>query len=83
MGPSEFTSVHDPSSLFLSPSFFKINFVVAGGGFYSYNIHQGNKLDKERKKLSFMLKKRLNTFFWMGAFPRLPSFSLRAEKKEK
>ena len=36
----------------------KIEFVVAGGGFYSYFIHQGNKLDKEmkieRKKLGFM-----------------------------
>ena len=25
-----------------------IGFVVAGGGFYSYYIHQGNKSDKER-----------------------------------
>jgi hypothetical protein len=29
--------------------FHKIGFMVAGGGFYSYYIHQGNKLDKERK----------------------------------
>jgi hypothetical protein len=29
--------------------FLKIGFIVAGGWFYSYNIHQGNKLDKERK----------------------------------
>ena len=38
----------------------KIWFVVAGGGFYSYYIHQGNKSDEGknivRKKLSFMLK---------------------------
>ena len=56
--------------------------VVAGGGFYSYYIHQGNKSDKERKivrkKLSFMHTKRFNTFFkrWVqfrvGAIPRLP-----------
>ena len=49
--------------------FLKIGFVVAGGGFYSYYNHQGNKLDKERKifriKLSFtfMHTKRFNTFF--------------------
>ena len=48
-----------------------IVFVVAGGGFYSYYIHQGNKLDIERKivrkKLSFMHTKRYDTFFaiWM------------------
>ena len=45
----------------------KIVFVVAGGGLYSYYIHQGNKSDKERiiarKMLSFMHIKRLNTFF--------------------
>ena len=29
--------------------FSKIEFVFAGGGFYSYYIHQGNKSDKERK----------------------------------
>ena len=29
--------------------FLKIRFVVAGGGFYFYYIHQGNKSDKERK----------------------------------
>ena len=42
-------------------------------GFYSYYIHQGNKLDKERKiarkKLSFMHRKRFNIFFYMGAIP--------------
>ena len=27
----------------------KIGFLVAGGGFYFYYIHQGNKSDKERK----------------------------------
>ena len=27
----------------------KIGFIVAGGGFYSYYIHQGNKSDKGRK----------------------------------
>jgi len=58
--------------------------VVAGGGFYSYYIHQGNKLYKERKivrkKLIFMNTKRFDTFFkeWVqfrvGAIPRLPIF---------
>ena len=33
----------------IAPTFFKIGYVVAGGGFYSYYIHQGNKSDKERK----------------------------------
>ena len=46
--------------------FLKIGFVVSEGGFYSYYIHQGKKLDKEskivRKKLSFMHTKRFNTF---------------------
>ena len=46
--------------------FLKIGSVVAGGGFYSYNIHQGYKSDKERKiarkKLSFMHIKRLIHF---------------------
>ena len=45
-------------------NFLKIGFVVAGGGFYSYYIHQGNKLDKERnivkKRLSFMHAKSFN-----------------------
>ena len=31
--------------------------------FFSYYIQQGNKSDKERKKISFMRTKRLNTFF--------------------
>ena len=47
---SVFTLVH----LVLHPreiaaTFLKLFFVVAGGGFYSYYIHQGNKSDKERK----------------------------------
>ena len=56
--------------------------MVAGGGFYFYYIHQGNKLDKERKivrkKLSFMHTKRFNIFFkkWVqfrvGDIPHLP-----------
>ena len=29
--------------------FLKIEFVVAGGGFHSYYIHQGNKSDKDMK----------------------------------
>ena len=29
--------------------FLEIGFFVAGGGFYSYYIHKGNKSDKERK----------------------------------
>ena len=29
--------------------FLKIGSVVAGGEFYSYSVHQGNKSDKERK----------------------------------
>ena len=48
-------------------SFLKFGFVVAGGWFYSYYIHQGNKLDKERKiaskKLSLMNTKRFNTSY--------------------
>ena len=57
--------------------------MVAGGGFNSYFIHQGNKSDKEwkivRKKLSFMNTKILNTFFkrWVqfrvSAIQRLPA----------
>ena len=54
--------------------FLKIGFVVARDGFYSYNIHQGNKSDKERKivrkKVCFMHTKRFNAFFKkMGAIP--------------
>ena len=55
--------------------------MVAGGGYYSYYIHQGNKSDKVRKilrkKLSFMHAKRFNKIFirWVqfrvGAIPRL------------
>ena len=29
--------------------FLKIGFAVAGAGFHSYHIHQGNKSDKERE----------------------------------
>ena len=31
-----------------------IGFVVTGGGLYLYYIHQGNKLDKERKIVHFL-----------------------------
>ena len=47
--------------------FLIIGFVVAGGRFYSYYIHQGYKSNKERKivrkNLSFMHTKRFNSFF--------------------
>ena len=50
--------------------FLKIWFVVTGCGFYSYDIHQGNKLDNEskivRKLWSFMHTKRFNTSFKYG-----------------
>ena len=59
--------------------------MVAGGGFYSYYTHQGNKSAKERKivskKLIFIHTKRFYTFFkrWaqfrVGAIPRLPFFT--------
>ena len=62
--------------------FFKIRFVVTGGGFYSYYINQGNKSDKDskivRKKLGFIHTKRFYTFlkrwgqFRLVAIPRLP-----------
>ena len=42
----------------------KIGFVVAGGGFYSYYIHQGNKLVKENKIKVSLAR--------VGAIPRLP-----------
>ena len=46
----------------------KIGFVVAGGGFYSYYIHQRNISDKERKivrkKLSFIHTKRFDTYIF-------------------
>ena len=64
----------------IASTFLKIRFVVAG--FYSYYIHQKNKLDKERKivrkKLSLMYTKRFKIFYkrWVqfrvGAIPRLP-----------
>jgi hypothetical protein len=66
--------------------FLKIGFVVAGGGFYSYYIHQWNKSDKSkeivRKKMSVMHTKRFKTFlnmwvkFRVGAIPRLPLSAL-------
>ena len=39
----------------------KNGFVVAGGGFYSYYIHQGNKSDKEncKKKVKFSAYKKI------------------------
>jgi len=63
--------------------------LVAGGGFYSYYIHQGNKSDKERKFVSksFIHTKRFNNFFkrWVqcrvGAIPRLPYFTNTKLKK--
>ena len=43
--------------------FLKIGFLFAGGGFYSYYIHQGNKSDKERKivrkKVKFYAYKKI------------------------
>ena len=68
----------------IAPTFFKLVLWSPEVGFYSYYIHQGNKLDKERKivrkKLSFMQTKRFFTFFkkWVqfrvGAIPRLPKY---------
>ena len=49
----------------IAPTFL---FVVAGGGFCSYYIHQGNKLDKERKKVNYYACiKRVDIFRNMGA----------------
>ena len=60
--------------------------MVAGGGFYFFYIHQGNKSDNEsykknyKKKLSFMHTKRFITFFkrWVqlrvGAIPCVPNY---------
>ena len=47
-------SQHFLGSIGITPTrdctnFDKIWFVVAGGGFYSYDINQGNKLDKKEK----------------------------------
>ena len=44
--------------------FLKIGFVVAGSGFYSYYIHQGNISDKERKNCKYYL--RFETFLKDG-----------------
>ena len=68
--------------------------MVAGGGFYSYYIHQGNKSDKKRKivrkMLSFMHTKSFNIFFkrWgqfrVGAIPRrLPSYKFVSFNRKK
>ena len=38
--------------------FLKIGFVVAGGGVYSYYIHEGNISDKEKKFYAY--KKKMN-----------------------
>ena len=57
--------------------------MVAGGGFYNYYIHQGNKSNKERKivrksKVLCIQKDLIHTLFkkWVqfrvGAIPRLP-----------
>ena len=47
--------------------FLKIDSVFAGGGFYSYYIHQGNKSVKERKivskKKNFLDTKKIKYFF--------------------
>ena len=46
--------------------FFKIVFIIAVGGFYSYYIHQGNRSDKERKivrKKFSIHTKQFITFF--------------------
>ena len=49
--------------------------VAGGAGFHSYFIHQGNKLDKERKvvrnKLNFMHTNCFNIFFKIGVQFRL------------
>ena len=55
--------------------FLKIIFIVAGGGFYSYYIHQGNELDKERKvvrktfyaykKIYYIFKKYWSNPVWV------------------
>ena len=58
--------------------FLKIGFVVAGGGFYSYFIHQGNR-SYRKVNCKFYAYKRFITFLtiWVqsrvGAIPRLPS----------
>ena len=67
--------------------------MVAGAGFHSYYIHQGNKSNEERKnvrkKLSFMRTKRFDTFFkrlvlfCVGSIPRLQISRISLEKKLK
>ena len=54
----------------IATTFLKNGFVDAGGVFYSYYIHQGDKLKKERKivrkSLNFMHTKGFNTYFKYG-----------------
>ena len=50
-----------PKGIWFTPTrncthFLKIGFGVAGGGFYSYYIHQGNKSDEERNFLKKIVK---------------------------
>ena len=80
-----FVDYHLVGSLGIAPTFIKIGFVVDGGGFYSYYMQQGNKLDNEkkivRKKLCFMHTKSLTHFFnWvqsrLGTIQRLPIWLL-------
>ena len=58
--------------------FLKIEFMIAGGGFYSYYIRTDKERKIVRKKLGFMRTKRFNTFlktwvqFRVGVIPRLP-----------
>ena len=49
---------------YMKHSFLKL-FLVAGGGFYFYYIHQENKLDKQRK----IVRKKGKIFKYMAAFP--------------
>ena len=85
-------NIHFYGSLGIAPTrnythFLKIGFVVAGGGFYSYFIHQRNKSDKKRKivrkKLSLCIQKDTQIFkicvqFRVGAIPHLPFLWMRA-----
>ena len=56
----------------IEPNFLKIEFVVAGAGFYSYYNLQRIKLDKERKnerKKALCIQKHLTQFLKMGSIP--------------
>ena len=84
------SNIYEYDSFDIAPTrdctqFLKIGFSVAGGVFYSYYIHQGNKSDKERrkivrKKFSFMHTKSFFFFKWLqsrvGAISRLPIMSI-------